>query len=44
MYPVPDLNMPFGGIHLLNFNRISVSIGPTATLALEEKIIEASKN
>ncbi|MAV63586.1 MAG: FAD-dependent oxidoreductase [Candidatus Marinimicrobia bacterium] len=34
LYPVPDLNLPFLGVHFSpNSNNTKVSIGPTATLA-----------
>lgn len=34
VYPVPDLNVPFLGVHFTpNYNGESVSIGPTATFA-----------
>ncbi len=34
VYPVPDLNMPFLGVHFTpNYNGESVTIGPTATFA-----------
>ena len=46
VYPVPDLSVPFLGIHLTPSSDVdpTISIGPTATLALGRENYEAMEN
>ena len=45
LYPVPDLNMPFLGVHFSpNYNNSVVSIGPTATPTLGRENYKGLEN
>ena len=41
LYPVPDLNVPFLGVHFTPTadEKPKINVGPTATLAFGRKII-----